>query len=155
MPFDPQGAMDRLSAQSSLNQRLLQVKTGKDALAQQYATGVRALDTQQTGRYRELLNNYAGRGMARSTGYANAYTEEQSDAAERRNQMDMANQQGLAQASVDESGAQADFLSNIGQILYGTTSRLAGNAGNLGMAGNTHLPVLLELARRRMAGENV
>jgi hypothetical protein len=52
-----------------------------------------------------------------------------------------------------DAGAQSDFLSSIAGVLSGTTGRLASDAGTLGMAGNTNLPLLLELARRRLAAQ--
>lgn len=149
-PFDPQAASDRLGAQSQLNQQLLASKTGRDELATDYAQGQQQLNQQQPDRYRAILNNFAGRGLANSSGYASAYGNEAADFADRKTDLDTQNQRGLAQYGMADSGAQSDYLSNIASIIAGTTGRLAGDAGQLGLAGNKNLPLLLELARRRL-----
>ena len=150
LPFDPQSATERLQAQQGLNQRLIGAKTAKDALAGDYSTARRSLETEQPNRLRALLSNFAGRGLAHSTGYGSALGQETADYTERQSALDTANQRGLAQIGLEEGGAQSDFLSQIAGILYGSTNRLASRAGTLGMAGNRDLPLLLELAKRRL-----
>ena len=151
MPFDPQAAAERLAAQKGLDQALIQNKQGRDELAQDYTTQTGALNQEQPGRYRALLSNFAGRGLANSSGYATAYGDEAADFAKRRTDLDSQNQRGIAQYGLADSAAQADFQSNIAGVLSGATGRLAAGAGQLGMAGNDNLPLLLELARRRLA----
>jgi hypothetical protein len=153
LPFDPQAASDRLTAQQGLNQALLRVKQGKDQLSEDYTKGVRELETEQPDRYRALLSNFASRGMAYSSGYGNALGKETADYTKARTDLDTANQRGLAAAGLDQSGAQSLFNSQLAAILANSTARLADNAGSLGMAGNTDLPMLLELARRRLAAQ--
>lgn len=153
LPFDPQGAADRLGAQQTLNQALLSNKQGRDELAGDYATGQQQLNTEQPDRYRALLSNFAGRGMANSSGYATSFGNESADFARRQTDLNTQNQRGQAQYGMADAGAQSDFLSSIAGVLSGTTGRLASDAGTLGMAGNTNLPLLLELARRRLAAQ--
>jgi hypothetical protein len=151
LPFDPQGAAERLAAQKALDQQLLTSKQGRDELAQDYTTGQAQLNQEQPGRYRALLSNFAGRGLANSSGYATAFGDESADFAKRQTDLSSQNQRGLAQYGLADSAAQADFQSNIAGVLSGITGRLSGSAGQLGMAGNANLPLLLELARRRLA----
>ena len=151
LPFDPQSAADRLGAQQQLNQTLLGIKTGKDQLAQDYTKAVGDLDREQPDRYRALLSNFAGRGLAFSSGYANSLGKETADYTRTKSDLDTSNQRGLAQAGMDEANAQSLFNSQIAAILSNSTARLQQNAGALGMAGNKDLPLLLELARRRLA----
>lgn len=149
-PYDPQTAAERLSAQTALNQALVQIKQGKDRLAEDYQTAGRQLDENQGERFRGLLANFAGRGMAYSSGYGKAYGDETADYTQRRTELDTANQRGLAQAGLDEGNAQSSYQAAIAAILANTTGRLAANAGGLGMAGNRDLPLLLEIAKRRL-----
>jgi hypothetical protein len=152
LPFDPQSAADRLGAQQELNQSLLATKQAKDNLASDYANQSRQLDTEQPNRYRALLANFAGRGMPFSSGYADALGKETADYTQQRTNLDTGNQRGLAQAGLDEGNAQSLFQSQLAAILSNSTARLSQDAGALGMAGNKDLPLLLELARRRLAG---
>jgi hypothetical protein len=74
-----------------------------------------------------------------------------SDFTQRRTDLDTGMQRGTAAAGMDEANAQSQFQSQIAAILSNSTARLAQDAGALGMAGNKDLPLLLELARRRLA----
>jgi len=150
-PFDPQAAGERLQAQSGLNQALISNKQSRDELEGDYSTASRELGEAQPERFRALLGNFAGRGMAQSSGYGSAYGNEAADFARRQTDLDTQRQRGTAQLGLADAGAQSDYLSQLAGILSGTTGRLAGNAGQLGMAGNTDLPLLLELAKRRLA----
>lgn len=154
-PFDPQSAADRLSAQQALNDRLLQIKQGSDQLGEDYQRNARLMDTEQPDRYRQLLSNFAGAGLAFSSGYANALGKETADFTQRRADLDTANQRGQSAAALDTANAQNTFQSQLAAILSNSTARLADNAGNLGIAGQTDLPLLLELARRRLASGQV
>jgi len=150
-PYDPQSAADRLAAQQALNQRLLQVQTGRQQLGEDYQKNARLMEQDQPDRYRALLSGYAGRGLAYSSGYANALGNETADFTQRRADLDTANQRGQGAAAMDEASAQSTFQGQLAAILSNATARLADNAGGLGMAGNTDLPLLLEIARRRLA----
>lgn len=149
-PFDPQTAAERLSAQTALNNALVQIKQGKDRLQDDYGTATRRLDEDQGDRWRSLLSNFAGRGLARSTGYVDAFGDESRDYTSRRTDLDTALQRGLAQAGTDEAGAQSNYQAALAAILANTTGRLTANAGGLGLAGNRDLPLLLEIAKRRL-----
>jgi hypothetical protein len=150
-PYDPQSAADRLTAQQALNDRLLQVKTGKDQLSEDYSKNVRLMEQDQPDRYRQLLSNFAGRGMAFSSSYGDSLGKETADFTQRRSDLDTANQRGQAAAAMDEANAQSTFQSQLAAILSNSTARLAQDAGTLGLAGQTDLPLLLELARRRLS----
>jgi len=71
-PYDPQAAAGKLAATRSLNDTLAQLTASKQQLAEDYATNSRAVDLQQPNDARALLSNYAGRGMAYSSGYGTA-----------------------------------------------------------------------------------
>lgn len=150
-PYDPQSAAERLSAQTGLNQALVAIKQGKDRLGEDYQTASRNLQEDQGDRFRQLLGNFAGRGLAFSTGYGKAYGDESADYTRRRTELDTANQRGLAQAGTDEANAQSSYQAALAAILANTTGRLSANAGQLGLAGNRDLPLLLEIAKRRLA----
>lgn len=150
-PFDPAAAAERLGAQGQYNQRLVAIKQARDRLAQEYGTARRQVETEQPNRLRALLSNFAGRGLAHSSGYADAFGREQAGYTDALSRLDTANQQGLAQASLEEGGAKSDWLAQLAASLSNTTGRLAGSAGQLGIAGNQDLPLLLEIARRRLA----
>jgi len=49
-----------------------------------------------------------------------------------------------------EGSARSNYLDAISMILANTTSDLSGQAGGLGL-GNSDVPYLVELARRRLA----
>jgi hypothetical protein len=151
LPFDPQSAADRLGAQQLLNQSLLRIKTGKDQLGQDYTRSLGLLNQDQPDRFRALLSGFAGKGLAYSSGYANALGKESADFTQRKTDLDTGMQRGTAAAGMDEANAQSQFQSQIAAILSNSTARLAQDAGSLGMAGNKDLPLLLELARRRLA----
>lgn len=150
-PFDPMTAAERLSAMTQRNQGLVAIKQGKDRLAEDYQTAGRQLEDTQDDRYRALLANFAGRGLARSTGYGQAYGDETADYTRRRTELDTANQRGMAQAGMDEANVESSFQAALAAILANTTGRLTAGAGSLGLAGNKDLPLLLEIAKRRLS----
>jgi hypothetical protein len=149
-PYDPASAAERLGAQHNLNSALTQIKQGRDQLGEDYSTAGRQMETDQGDRFRALLNNFAGRGMAFSSGYGQSYGTEQADYTRRRTDLDTTYKRGMAQADLDTGQAQSGYQAQLAAILANTTGRLSANAGQLGLAGQKDLPLLLEVAKRRL-----
>ncbi len=149
-PYDPQSAVDRMNAATTRSNTLQQITQGRQQLNEDYANSARQAEDAQSGALRGLLGNFAGRGMAYSSGYGNAVGEQNRSYANYTGQLASTKQRGLAGADANEAAAQSNYLGMIGQALVGATGRLAGQAGRLGL-GSTDLPYYTELARRKLA----
>lgn len=149
-PYDPQAAAGQLAANRSLADVLANITAQKQNLAEDYATQSRQLDIQQPEDQRALLSNFAGRGMAYSSGYGTSTGKLADVYARSRAALSTNLNRGTAQASMAETSARSNFLDAIAMILANTTGNLTGQAGQLGL-GTSDVPYLVELARRRLA----
>lgn len=149
-PYDPQASVDRMNAatikQNAMNQLTLQ----RQQLNEDYTTAMRDAGITQQDSLRGLLSNYAGRGMAYSSGYGTAVGEQNRNFANYTGDLASGKQRGLAFADAGEAAANSNYLNMISQALVGATGRLAGQAGKLGL-GASDLPYYTELARRKLA----
>lgn len=149
-PYDPQASVDKMNAatikQNSMNQLTLQ----RQQLNEDYTTAMRNADLTQSDSLRGLLSNYAGRGMAYSSGYGNAVGEQNRNYANYTGDLASGKQRGLAQADAGQAAAESNYLNMISQAIVGATGRLSTQAGKLGL-GASDLPYYTELARRKLA----
>lgn len=150
-PYDPQSAVDQLNAQAQRENALSQLTQQRQQLNEDYTVNARNAGYNQDSSLRNLLGNYAGRGMAFSSGYGNAVGEQNRVYSDYVGQLASNKQRGLAAADTGQAAAESNYQNMIGQALVGATSRLAGQAGKLGL-GSTDLPYYTELARRKLAG---
>jgi len=149
-PYDPQSAVDRMNAATTRSNALQGLTQQRQQLNEDYANAARGAGYTQESNLRGVLGNFAGRGMAYSSGYGSAVGEQQRNYADYLGQIASTKQRGLAGAAASEAATQSNYLGMIGQALVGATGRLAGQAGKLGLA-STDLPYYTELARRKLS----
>lgn len=133
LPFDPQGADQQLQLERQRQQRMLELQQQAQQDEQEYVLGARSLDDQRKASRREVLNNFAGRGMAFSSGYGNAMTDnENTFAAQFGALLEKLNLDRNALA-VGQLGENENYSDQLGMIKQAIARRLAGQAGTLGL----------------------
>lgn len=132
MPFDPQGGVEALGAKRTLDQNLINLTNQENLLNQQYSTSRRDYEQKVPELARNLLSNYAGRGMAFSSGYGTAVGQQQADIAQGLSGLDLQKQQQLGDITSQRGLAQTGYQNDLASSLVGTTNRLSARAGTLG-----------------------
>lgn len=88
----------------------------------------RALSEQMPGSLRSLLENFAARGMARSTGYGNARSETEADFARQGNEIDTERGGILADIAANRGRYEGEYNARLADILRRRASRAARNS---------------------------
>lgn len=91
LPYDESFSWEMLNQKQAMNDRLLDLQQQEQMQAQDYQRLRRGADRDYTDLKRGTLNNYAGRGMAFSSGYGNAVAENSNDYNQFLNQLDTDN----------------------------------------------------------------
>lgn len=149
-PYDPQASVDRMNASTIKQNAMNQLTLQRQQLNEDYTTAMRDADLTQSDSLRGLLSNFAGRGMAYSSGYGNAVGEQNRNYANYTGSLASGKQRGLAATNAGEAAANSNYLNMISQAIVGATGRLSTQAGKLGL-GSSDLPYYTELARRKLA----
>jgi hypothetical protein len=130
--FDPQGGVDALTAKRTLDQNLINLTSQENMLNQQYTQSKSDYQSKIPQLARQLLSNYAGRGMAFSTGYGSAVGQQNTDIAQGLAGLDMQRQQQLADITSQRGLANTGYQNDLAAGLVGTVNRLSARAGTLG-----------------------
>lgn len=130
--FDPQGGVDQLTAKRTLDQNLINLTNSENLLNQQYTTSKSDYQQRVPDLARQLLSNFAGRGMAFSTGYGQAVGQQNADIARGLASLDMQRQQQLADITSQRGLANTQYQNDLASSLVGTVNRLSARAGTLG-----------------------
>jgi hypothetical protein len=130
--FDPQGGVEALTAKRTLDQNLINLTNSENMLNQQYTSSKSDYQAKIPQLARQLLSNYAGRGMAFSTGYSSAVGDQNADIARGLSNLDLQRQQQLADITSQRGLAQTGYKNDLATSVVGTVNRLAARAGTLG-----------------------
>lgn len=130
--FDPQGGVEALTAKRTLDQNLINLTSQENMLNQQYTTSKSDYEAKIPQLARQLLSNYAGRGMAFSTGYGSAVGDQNADIARGLSGLDLQRQQQLADITSQRGLANTGYKNDLATSIVGTVNRLSARAGTLG-----------------------
>jgi len=132
-PFDPQGSVEAINAKRQLDQNLVNLTGQENLLNTQYGMSRRNYEQQVPTMARRLLSNYAGRGMAFSTGYGEAVGQQNTDVANALADLDFQKQQALADITSQRGLSQTGYQSDLATSLMNTINRMTAKAGTLGL----------------------
>lgn len=154
--FDPQGGVDALTAKRTLDQNLINLTSSENLLNQQYTTSKSDYQAKIPQLARQLLSNFAGRGMAFSTGYGQAVGEQNADIARGLANLDLQRQQQLADITSQRGLANTQYKNDLASSIVGTVNRLSSRAGTLGFQPKgtdifNDPTLLVELAKKLLA----
>jgi hypothetical protein len=130
--FDPQGGVEQLGAKRNLDQSLINLTNQENLLNQQYTTSKSDYQAKVPQLARQLLSNYAGRGMAFSTGYGEAVGQQNADIARGLSNLDLQRQQQMADITSQRGIANTNYKNDLATSMVGTVNRLSARAGTLG-----------------------
>lgn len=133
-PFDPQASMENINSKRLYDQNLINLQGQENLLGQQYGTSRRQYEQKIPDMARQLLNSYASRGMAQSTGYGSAVGQQQTDIADQLSNLDMQRQQALADITGQRGLLKTGYQSDLASTLFGAISRMSSKAGTLGLS---------------------
>lgn len=133
LPFDPAYAGAQNAAQMQLAEAQQALGNGQHN-AQTNAYGEnRDIDRNAQDRYRNLIDQFAERGLAHSGAYATQYGNTAANIAGQHTQVNQGLNDQLNQLLGSYSGARNDVYGNQQNSLMEMIARMAGNAGNLGL----------------------
>lgn len=155
--FDPQGGVEQLGAKRTLDQNLINLTNQENLLNQQYTTSKSDYQSNIPNLARQLLSNYAGRGMGFSSSYGQAVGQQNADIAKGLSQLDLQRQQQLADITSQRGIANTNYKNDLATSIVGTVNRLSARAGTLGFGPKGrdiyNDPVLLtQLAKKLLGG---
>lgn len=136
-----------IPADSLYNNAAAQLKAARDSyygninatrqeLNRSYADSMHQSQIQEPNRLRGLLNNFAGRGMAFSTGYGTSVGNENQAYQHMLQQLNSAHSTGLADLLRQHDDYQRQFHLQQAALRDAATARLAAQAGTLGLMPN-------------------
>lgn len=133
LPFDYQGSMDQINATDTLGQLMNQILAERQVAQRNYASGMHQLDMQQPIDERGLINQFAGRGLAHSSGYGVGYGNLENQYAGSRTSLADTLSQLLTQYGLQQAQGQGTYDQQMAVIKSAIAQRLAGQAGTLGL----------------------
>lgn len=134
LPFDPQTAAQQLLLQKQNQDFNNDLVKQRQQLANSVTTQERDLDLQLPTALRNVLNNFAGRGMAYSSGYGTEYGNTQADFARQRADLERQLQEGMADYDAQQQQAANDYQLALAQLADSSAEGLSEDAGDLGLA---------------------
>jgi len=143
LPTDPdyQNAAAQLLA--AHNSYLGNVAAQRQQLESQYADSVNQAQTQEPNRTRGILNNFAGRGMAYSSGYGQALGNENDAYQHLMSQLGQAHTFGLNDLTRQSTDYEHAYTLQQEALRNAATQRLQAQAGSLNLAPPTTNPSVL------------
>lgn len=135
LPFDP-GAAD--AQEELLRQKAQfedQYRTGLQGVERQFMNQQREVENERPDAERELLENYAGRGLAYSSGYTHDYGGLQGQYENLLAQLRAGKTDAVADLLRQREMFGDDYAAQLARIQKEAARRLAENAGDLGLAG--------------------
>lgn len=146
LPFDPQTAAQQVLLQKNQQDYLNSLTQQRQQLAGDVTTQERDLEAALPDSLRNVLNNYAGRGMAYSSGYGYQYGQTEADYARQRADLERQLQEGMAGFDADQQQATDDYQLALSQLMSSSAEGLSSDAGNLGLA-----PAIKDKAKKTIA----
>lgn len=157
LPFDESSALDRLNTKRTYDQNLIALNNQRNQVSQDYNTQRHVYDQNLPIAARNLLNNYAGRGMAMSTGYGQAVGQQNASLANQLASLDASKQVGLSNIDTQQGQLNAGYQNDLSSILYNTVQNLTSKAGKLGLQSKgfdiMNDPMLLTQLAQRMLSQ--
>lgn len=142
MPIDEAGSLAQQQAQAAKNTFMSQLTQQRQAEEMNYGDSLFNLQTQHPIDVRNLLNNYAARGMAFSSGYGDSVGTLANTYSTNLSRLAAARAQARAGFGLDRSNYDKEFGLNSAAIKQAAADRLSSAAGTLGL-GNTTNPLTL------------
>lgn len=134
LPYDPQTAAQQLLLQKQEQDYLNNLQVQRQQLAEGITTKQREIDLNAPGQFRNLLNNYAGRGMAYSSGYGYQYGQTEADIERQRADLLRQLQEGNAGFDSNQQSSMDDYQLALAQLMNQNAESSSQDAGNLGLA---------------------
>lgn len=120
LPFDPQSAAQQLVLQKQNDDFMNSLQQKEQQLGENTTTQERNVDLAAPGQYRNLLNNFAARGMANSSGYGYQYGTTADSIANQKADLERQLQEGLANYQAQAQQQQDNYNLSLGQLQTGS-----------------------------------
>lgn len=117
LPYDEELAAEERELGFERANTLADFLERENATNTAYTQGRRNLDLEMPNAYRGLLNNFGSRGMARSTGYAGARQEAESDFARRGSDLMSARTSDLANVASQRGRYEGQYRARLADII--------------------------------------
>lgn len=138
LPYDDATAAQQVAAAKSYSDQLDAINAARNALQNKVAGEEHALDTNAPNLYRQLLNHYAGRGMAYSSGYGVGYGQTTDQIANQRAGYENELQSGLAGYDQQQQSADDSYNMLLAQLAAASASNSAANGNANMLAGDVN-----------------
>lgn len=135
LPFDPEAADAQQGLMSMKNRFELEATEAQQALERDYVTQRRSVENAIPDERRRLLENYAGRGLAYSSGYAHDTGSLESQYANLLAELEGGKTEGLANLLRQRGMFNEEWATRLQAIQAAAARRLAAQAGDLGLGG--------------------
>jgi hypothetical protein len=116
LPFDAQSAAQQILLQKQNDDFLNNLTQQRQQLASDITTKERNVDIEAPGHFRNVLNNFASRGMANSSGYGYQYGVTANDIANQKADLERQLQEGLAQYDYQQQNQADDYQLALAQL---------------------------------------
>lgn len=133
LPYQPEAGDAMLQLLQQKNRFESDMVSEQERINRGYMTSTRDLQEQVPDAQRNLLENYAGRGMAYSSGYAHDQTKQQGQFANMFSELDQNKTQALSEILRQRGLFNDQYALTLQQIQAAAARRLAEQAGTLGL----------------------
>lgn len=133
LPFDGDAALMQAQLQSQKNLFESQATSEQQRITREYGLQRRAVEDQRPTAQRNLLEDYAGRGLANSSGYAYDQADQQSQFAKLLAELDQGKTEGFADLLRQRGVFNDSWAAQLQAVQAAAARRLAEQAGNLGL----------------------
>lgn len=141
-PLDADSQIALQQAAAARATYLSGVRQQRQQEEQNYGDSLFDLNKQHPIDVRNLLNNFAGRGLAFSSGYGNSSSQLGDNYATSLSRLAAARTAALTGFGLDRSNYQNEYLASLSSIRQAAADRLSAAAGTLGL-GSTSNPTVL------------
>lgn len=156
LPYDEGTALARDALSKTRDDALSNLTNLRASLNQNILGQERNLDNAQPQLAMNLLNKYAGRGLAFSSGYGYGVGQQNQELANQHASLEQQLREGLAGYDTQQQQAQDAYNQGLAQLNFQAAQNLAGKAGSLGIGTpatpNSNL-TLQQLAAKLAAGK--
>ena len=135
LPFDPTAADAQVQLQAQKNRFESDAAAEEQRIQREYMMQRRGVEEEMPNAQRELLERYAGRGLAYSSGYAYDQGDQQGQYARLLSQLESGQTDGLADLLRQRGLFNDDWSSRLQAVQAAAARRLAEQAGDLGLGG--------------------
>lgn len=135
LPFDPEAADAQQQLLSRKNRFEQMVNDAQYGLERDYTTRKRTVEDEIPDSKRQLLESYAGRGLAYSSGYTHDYGDLSSQYANLLAELEQGKTEGLANLLRQRGMFSEEYATQLQNIQAAAARRLAEQAGDLGLGG--------------------